>query len=204
MSGPPVSAWDDRFSGDSFVYGTEPNAFLAEEASRLAPGARVLCLGDGEGRNGVYLASLGHAVTSLDQSAVGLAKAARLAASRGLPLTTLHADLADWAGADAAWDAIVLVFCHLPEGLRRAVHRAVPRWLAPGGLVVLTAYRPEQVPLATGGPKDVALLPTLDEVLEDFSGLDPLVARAVERDVVEGTLHTGRAATLEVVARRAP
>ncbi|MBL8721192.1 MAG: class I SAM-dependent methyltransferase [Myxococcales bacterium] len=197
-----MSQWDSRFAADAFVYGEEPNEFLREECGRFAPQSRVLNIGDGEGRNGVFLAERGHHVTSLDLSAVGLAKAARLAAQRGVPLQTLHADLAEWRAGDGSFDVVVSVFCHVPRALRRTVHADLARVLAPGGLFVLTAYRPEQLSFGTGGPKDLDLLFPLAELREELSGLELLVAREVERDVVEGTLHTGRAATVEVVARR--
>lgn len=88
-----MSEWNDRYRTDEFVFGTAPNDFLAEVASRIPPGS-VLCLGEGEGRNGVHLASLGYEVTGVDASDVGLAKARTLAAARGVALETVVANLA--------------------------------------------------------------------------------------------------------------
>ena len=120
--------WNERYRSDDYFYGTAPNEFLAASAALIPPGP-VLCLADGEGRNGVFLAARGHAVTAVDQSSVGLAKAARLAASRGVALHTVVADLADFAIAPGAWSAVVSMFVHLPQPLRREVHRrgAPPR-----------------------------------------------------------------------------
>lgn len=56
---PPVLRWDERYNGEDYLFGTEPNDFLVSVAPRLPTGA-VLCLADDEGRNGVYLAG-GHA-----------------------------------------------------------------------------------------------------------------------------------------------
>ncbi len=50
-------SWDDRYSDADYVYGTEPNSFLVEHASKLC--GPVLSLAEGEGRNAVYLATLG-------------------------------------------------------------------------------------------------------------------------------------------------
>ena len=75
--------WDERYSQPGFAYGTEPNEFLATAAYQI-PAGPVLTLGEGEGRNAAYLAGLGHRVVAVDQSEVGLAKARRLAADRGL------------------------------------------------------------------------------------------------------------------------
>ena len=72
--------WDQRYGRTDYVFGTAPNDFLAAVAPDLPPGP-VLCLAEGEGRNAVFLAARGHAVTAVDQSAVGLAKASALAHS---------------------------------------------------------------------------------------------------------------------------
>jgi hypothetical protein len=51
-----LARWEERFAAPGYLFGTEPNAFLAREARRIPPGSRVLCIADGEGRNGVWLA----------------------------------------------------------------------------------------------------------------------------------------------------
>jgi len=194
--------WDKRYSeAEGFVFGTKPNAFLAEMAAQI-PSGPVLCLGEGEGRNAVHLATLGHAVTAVDQSAVGMAKARKLAASHGVEIATEVVDLAVAAIEPGRWFGIVSIFVHLPAELRRKVHAKVVRGLKPGGVFILEAYTPAQLAFDTGGPKDAALLMTLSALREELVGLDLLVAREIEREVVEGGGHTGRAAVVQVVARR--
>ncbi len=203
-SGPDAaqrSMWDDRFDTAEYVYGTAPNDFLVEAAALIPPGP-VLSLAEGEGRNAVYLAERGHPVTAVDASAVGLAKAERLAAARGVAITTVHADLATWPIAPGAWSGIVSVFCHLPPAVRAPLHAAVAQGLAAGGVFVCEAYTPAQLAFGTGGPRDVALLVTLDALRAELAGLELLVAREVERDLHEGALHQGRSAVVQVVARR--
>jgi SAM-dependent methyltransferase len=85
-------SWDERYAEDGFAFGTEPNDFLREVADQL-PVGRTLCIGDGEGRNGVFLAELGHTVTTIDLSPVGVLKARRLAAERGVTIDAHVADL---------------------------------------------------------------------------------------------------------------
>lgn len=201
---PSVGAqWDSRFSAEDYVYGTRPNDFLVEVTPQLPPApARILSLGEGEGRNGVYLASRGYQVTGVDASAVGLLKAERLAAERGVSLTTVVTDLADFTVTPGAWDGVVAIFCHLPMPLRRAVHRAVVEGLRPGGVFVLEAYTPAQLALKTGGPPMRELLYTAEELREDLSGLELPILRECERDVVEGRLHKGRAAVVQVLGRK--
>jgi len=194
--------WDERYAGDDYAFGTEPNDFLRDHASSI-PAGKILCLGEGEGRNATFLASLGHAISAIDQSPVGLAKARALAASRGVgdKLETIVADLADYEPAAGAFAGVVSIFCHLPAPLRTIVHTRARRALAPGGVIVLEAYTPAQLAFTTGGPKDPAMLYSIDELRADFAGFEILVGRELERDVSEGARHTGRAAVVQLVAR---
>lgn len=197
----PHDFWDQRFAEDGYAYGSEPNDFVREAADRIPPGP-VLCLAEGQGRNAVYLAGRGHEVTAMDQSPVGLARAEALARERGVRLTTVAADLAVFVIEPAHWQGIVSVFAHLPPPLRRRVHRAVAEGLAPGGVFVLEAYAPRQLEFGTGGPDDPERLAGVATLVEELAGLECEIAREVERDVIEGRYHTGRAATVQIVARR--
>lgn len=198
-----ASFWNERYAAEHYVYGDKPNDYVAELAALIPRGGPVLCLAEGEGRNAVHIASLGHAVTAVDQSEVGLAKARRLAAERGVKIETVCADLTSYEIATCVWAGIVLAFAHLPELARRAMHRRAAAGLLPGGVIILEAYTPAQIALATGGPKDPALTMTLGELREDFAGLEFLVARELEREVLEGAFHTGRGAVVQIAARKA-
>lgn len=198
---PDPSFWNDRYGGPDYFYGTAPNDFLVSVAAQI-PAGPVLCLAEGEGRNAIFLASRGHAVTAVDQSEAGLAKARALASSRGLPLTTVAADLAHYEIPARAWAGIVAIFMHLPPPLRRAVLARAAAGLKPGGVFIMEAYTPAQLGRGTGGPREVALLPTLAALQAEFGDMEWLVARELERDVREGAGHTGMAAVVQVVARR--
>jgi len=200
---PEREFWERRYAEPAYAYGTEPNGFLVEVAGRIPPGP-VLCLAEGEGRNAVWLAGRGHAATAVDASAAGLAKAGALAHARGVRIETIAADLGSFTIEPGAWSAVVAIFAHLPPPLRRAVHRAASLGLQTGGVFVLEAFTPRQLALGTGGPQKPELLYTLDELLGDLAGLEIEIGREVERDVVEGLYHTGRAAVVQVLARRAP
>ncbi|MBS0374083.1 MAG: class I SAM-dependent methyltransferase [Proteobacteria bacterium] len=194
--------WDQKYGGADFFYGTEPNDFLREHAARLPPGGRVLSLGEGEGRNAVFLAALGLEVTALDASSVGLAKAGRLAADRGVRLRTQLASLEDYAFEAGAWDAIVSIWCHLPPPLRRRVHASIATALRPGGVFLLEAYTPGQLALGTGGPREAELLLTAAELRAEIGPLEPEHLGELEREVHEGTGHRGRSAVVQLLARR--
>lgn len=166
-----MTFWDQAFDSPHYKYGTEPNAFLREQAHRLPPAARVLVPGDGEGRNGVWLAAQGHDVLSVDASAVGLDKARELARQRGVALQTLQADLTAWTPEPASCDAVVLTYVHLPSQVRPTIHRRLARALRPGGWLLLEAFHPGQLAFASGGPRDVDMLYTLAALRNDFAGL---------------------------------
>jgi SAM-dependent methyltransferase len=194
--------WDERYAQSGFIYGTEPNEFLASVADRIPPGP-VLTLAEGEGRNSLFLAGLCYEVTAVDQSEVGLAKARRLAEERGLKIATQQADLAEYVIGPGAWTGIASIFCHLPKSIRVPLHAAVVRGLRPGGVFILEAYTPQQVGRGTGGPQSIELLASLDDLKRELAGLEFLHAQELEREVREGQYHTGLASVVQIVARRA-
>lgn len=193
--------WNDRYGREEFVYGTAPNDFIAAMAAWIPTGP-VLCLAEGEGRNAVFLAARGHAVTAVDQSAAGLAKAQRLAAARGVAIATIVADLAAFTIEPAAWSGVVTTFGHLPSALRRTVYAAAVRGLRSGGVFLLEAYTPAQLAHDTGGPKDRDLLMTADALRAELTGLRFEVLHEIERHVAEGPGHTGRGAVVQVCGVR--
>jgi len=196
-----MNKWDKTFESEDFVYGTSPNDFLAEHA-HLIPKGNVLCIADGEGRNGVHLATLGHRVVSLDSSQVGLTKALKLAEQKGVTIEALLQDLADYAFPENEFSGIVSIFCHLPQPLRSQVYRQIAQSLKPGGVLIVEAYTPAQLKHGTGGPPNEELLVTLESLLPDLDGLDLRIAREIERDVIEGHLHTGKAAVVQLIAKK--
>ncbi len=202
--------WDDRYASDEYRFGTKPNRFLIECVSRLYPGihagshtGRVLSLGEGEGRNAVYLAGMGFDVTAIDQSVVGLAKAQRLAAQRGVSITTITADLNEYVIQPAAWDLVIDFFCHMPAPERSLMHRRVIEGLKPGGAYILEIFTPAQLDLATGGPKTRDLVMTLEDARRELAGLNLRVARELTRPRDEDDPSTPLLAVLQVLGIRA-
>lgn len=196
-----ANTWDERYATTHYLYGTEPNDFIASMAERI-PAGPVLCLAEGEGRNAVFLAGRGHPVTAVDASATGLVKAQALAAARGVTITTQVHDLSEYAIEPGAWAGIVSTWAHLPPPVRRTVHAQVVAGLRPGGVFLLEAYTPAQLAFGTGGPKTPDLCMTLAGLHEELAGLEFVIGRECERDVLEGTGHTGHAAVVQVCARK--
>ncbi|KAJ3286801.1 hypothetical protein HDU79_006195 [Rhizoclosmatium sp. JEL0117] len=184
--------WDTRYNpGTGFLYGTAPNDFLASQVSRLPRCSRVLSLGEGEGRNAVFLAKLGHTVHCIDLSKVGLEKAALLATENGV-------------GERVTTEVVDLDKCHLPSELEKRVLGMAAKALKTGGLVILEHYSPKNIGRGTGGPQDADLCidpVALKNVLAEV-GLKIVSLGDVEREVSEGKMHQGMSATVQLVAQK--
>jgi len=195
--------WNEKFANTEYAYGTEPNDFLVSAVTKLKRGA-TLSLAEGEGRNAVWLAQQGFTVSAIEQSQKGVAKTLRLALQRGVIVMAERGELETFHIQPNSWDLVVSIFAHTPQELRRKLHRQVVAGLKPGGVFVLEAYTPAQIANNTGGPKDASLMPTAEQLRSELAGLVFDRIEEVEREVVEGSLHTGTAHVVQVVAHRAP
>lgn len=195
--------WDSRFNVPEFMYGKEPNDFLKSIASQLRPQSRILSLGEGEGRNAVFLAKLGHDVTAVDISSVGLKKAQQLAAEAAVKITTLVADITQFPIELSSWDVIVSMWLHLPSVQRQELYKkSVVPGLVSGGFFILEAYTPEQLRYGTGGPSEVDLCVTLKELKTDLVGLEIIQGKEIIRSVNEGQLHNGTSAVVQLLGKK--
>jgi len=194
--------WDERYSTFKHYYGVEPNDFLASQAQRIKPAGKVLCLADGEGRNGVWLAKQGFDVTSMDYSPVALRHAQSLAIEEGVNLRTEQGDLSTWDMGAGSWDCIVSIWVHLPPDMRRSVHSRIAQALKPGGLLILEAYNPRQLDYGTGGPQDASFLMTSAGLSDELTDLDLVLNQELEREIGEGVGHSGTSAVVQVIGVR--
>lgn len=198
-----MSFWDERYQGEAYLFGEAPNAFLARQAHRLAPGQTALAVADGEGRNGVWLAQQGLSVLSADGSPVAQAKAARLAEARGVSLDLQQVDLAAWDWPRGRFDLVAAIFIQFagPE-LRAEIFENMKRALKPGGLILLEGYRPEQIAYGTGGPRTPENLYTEAMLREAFADFEILELAAYDAVIEEGAGHSGQSALIDLVARK--
>jgi len=193
--------WEERYGVGHYVYGTEPNGFLRDSVS-LLPMGDVLCLAEGEGRNAVFLATTGRRVSSVDLTEAGVAKTLRLAEAAQVSVDAVVGDLADYDLGVDRWDAIVSIFAHVPSPVRVDLHRRVAASLRPGGVFLLEAYTPDQIGRGTGGPGSPDLMMTIEGLRVELEPLEFVHADEREREIVEGTHHTGVGSVVQVIARR--
>ncbi len=191
--------WNERYDTKDYIYGEEPNAFLAANFQKI-PKGKVLCIAEGEGRNAVFLARQGYQVTAVDQSDVGLEKAKKLAAKHGVNIHCIHADLERFDLGTNQWDGIVSIFCHVPQQLRESLHRKLTQALKRGGIFLLESYTPRQLDYGTGGPPVAELMMSKAALEQELAGLQIDYLEELERDVIEGSHHTGRGAVVQAIA----
>ncbi len=194
--------WEQRYGADEYAYGVEPNAFLVDQAGQLAPQSKLLVVGDGEGRNGVWLAGQGMQVTSVDYSAEGVKKSQALAAQRGVNVNAICADLTAWAWPEGEFDAVAAIFVHFPSSIRAQLHAAMLKALKPGGLLILEGFHKDQLNYESGGPPNEDMLYTTDMLRGDVKDTDIILLEQGVTMLDEGRFHSGDGAVVRLVAER--
>jgi len=201
MSDKHANKWDNRYDEDRFFYGEEPNYYVARELPRL-PEGRGLFLAEGEGRNAVFAAGLGHEVVAIDSSVVGRRKALELAERAGVTLEYRTEDLLEGDWPSGNWDFVVLCFVHLPPEAMAEVHGRVAACLKPGGTLILQSFSQQQFGRDSGGPPRLEWLHELDIVREQFPGLVWAHLEEDEVELRESVGHSGMAWVIEGRALR--
>jgi len=198
-----MSIWDERYAGEDYLFGTEPNEFLASQRHLLEPGMHCLAVADGEGRNGVWLAQQGLRVLSVEASAVALKKAKKLAQQRGVSIDFEQADLAHWPWDEHRFDVVAAIFIQFaPPALRAQMFAGIKRCLKPGGLLLLQGYTPRQLEYGTGGPPHAENLYTEALLRDAFGDMHILHLREHDDIIGEGSGHSGMSALIDLVARK--
>ena len=194
--------WDERFSIEDYLFGAEPAQALVKLEHYLIPQGDTLVIADGEGRNSVYLASKGFKVTATDASTVANIKARALAASQNVEVDYQVEDFFDIDWSAKQYDNIVGIFFQfIPPDKIKQVLTTLRTTIKKGGTLLIHGYTPQQIELATGGPKDVSLMYT-KELFEDmFENVEILVNNEYQMQLTEGSGHNGPSALIDFVAQ---
>lgn len=193
--------WDERYSTDVYIYGTQPNGFLSSKFYAL-PKGKILSLAEGEGRNAVFLAKQGYSVTAVDSSSIGLRKAQKLAEDNGVVIECVHADLTEFEFGENCWDGIISIFCPLPSELRADVYKKVESSLRTGGVFLTESYTPRQIEYGTGGGNCIDTMQSKESLARELKNLHFSHLVEVEREVIEGIYHTGMASVVQAIGLR--
>lgn len=194
--------WDERYAQEDYVYGEMPNEFFREQLIGLHPG-NLLLPGEGEGRNAVWAARNGWKVTAVDYSVQACVKATALAERHQLTsINYLIGDITEYTFPENTFRCIALIFVHLEPKQRALFHETMCRSLAPGGLLILEAFTPEQLNYDSGGPRKPEMLYTTEMLSNDFQSLDLKLLQTTKPLLNEGPYHSGLASTVRMSATK--
>ena len=191
--------WETRYRVPGYIFGQEPNYFLAACKRLLPKSGTALAVADGEGRNGVWLAERGLDVVSLDFSPSAQAKASALARERGVSMKIECGDVHNWDYPEDAFDVVCEIFTQFSTPAERARKWAgMKKALKPEGLLLLIGYTPKQLQHGTGGPKEIEQLYTRALLEKTFGGFRDLTIVEEELDMHEGASHAGLSAVIHL------
>ena len=198
--------WNDRYSKAAFAYGEEPNNYLKEQLEKLHPGS-ILFPAEGEGRNAVFAARLGWTVAAFDISEEGKIKALRLAASHNVVFDYQVGELQGLHYQPEQFDAIALIYAHFPSGIKSLYHKTLDTYLRRGGTVIFEAFSKKHIGYMAadenmGGPKDIAMLFSIEEIQSDFVGYEIMELTETAIELNEGAFHNGKGSVIRFFGRK--
>lgn len=182
--------WNRLYEEKELVWSAEPNVFLVEEVADLPPG-RALDLGAGEGRNAIWLAEQGWRVTAVDFARSGLDKARRIAASHGVEVDFVQADLTEYRPQAASFDLVLALYLHLPWPEMEGVLDRAREAIAPGGTVLVIGHDRTNLERGYGGPQRPEVLYTAADIVARLGGLEIVSSGTRVRTIEVGgrTVH---------------
>jgi SAM-dependent methyltransferase len=198
-----AETWNKRYDQSGFLFGTEPNAYLASHLELFIAGKSALAVADGEGRNSVWLARQGLNVDAFDISPVGVEKAKDLAKASGVAVNFNVCDCDSWAWKPHAYDYVIAIFVQFADpDMRQRLFANMIKTLKPGGVLILQGYTPKQLDYKTGGPPCADHLYTDSLLQSAFRDLEIIELRSYEAEITEGEQHRGLSALIGMVARK--
>lgn len=187
----PADFWNERYAQKDYVYGTQPNVFFKEQLDRLKAG-KLLLPAEGEGRNAVYAASQGWDVVAFDISKSGKEKATQLSAAQKVSINYQVTGVLDFK-TDIKFDVIGFCYTHFPIEIRKEAFQHLLKFLKPNGTVIFEAFAKAQLGKPSGGPKNIEMLFSIEEVKDEFSEIEFKILKEETIQLAEGNYHKGQA-----------
>ena len=192
--------WDKRYSDSEYAYGEEPNEYFRQKLELLKPG-KLLLPAEGEGRNAVYAASKGWEVTAVDSSSEGQSKALNLALKKSVEIKYIVSPLEEFVFPENTFDAVALIYGHFKSDLRKQIHISILKSLKAEGHLIMEVFSKEQLQNPSGGPKNIDMLNSLDEIRSDFEQLKIIELKETTIDLKEGQYHKGEAKVIRLFGK---
>lgn len=193
--------WNERYANPEFAYGTNPNEFLKEQLSQIHDKGTILFPAEGEGRNAVYAAKLGWETYAFDTSVEGKKKALQLAENSNVQIDYETAGYESF-NPKIQFDIVCLIYAHVPPHQRKEYYQKCIGWLKPNGIIILEGFSKNQLGLASGGPKDAAFLYSVDELKNEFEGLQFSMLEEQFIELNEGEFHHGKASVIRMIGSK--
>jgi 2-polyprenyl-3-methyl-5-hydroxy-6-metoxy-1,4-benzoquinol methylase len=201
-----IDRWNDRYSKEEFAYGEHPNNYFKEQLEKLPIGS-ILFPAEGEGRNAVFAARMGWTVSAFDISVEGKNKAMRLAAVNKVTVDYQVGELQTLHYNPEQFDAIALIYAHFPADIKSSYHKTLDKYLSKKGTVIFEAFSKRHVDYIAmnekvGGPKDISMLYSIDELKSDFANYEVIELIEKEIELSEGLFHNGKGSVIRFVGRK--
>lgn len=198
--------WNERYKDSNYAYGESPNVYFAHCIKQLTPG-KLLLPADGEGRNGVFAAALNWDVEAFDISEEGRNKALQLAEKHNTTISYTIADFNSVILPSQEYDAVGLIYAHLHDSSRKAIHHKIASSLKKKGHIIIEAFSKANLDFVNknpkvGGPRDSAMLYDLEEIKADFSDFTWLEAYETTTILNEGEFHCGEGAVVRLFGEK--
>lgn len=198
--------WDERYRQNDYAYGKNPNEYLKNKLGELEPGS-ILFPAEGEGRNAVFAAKNGWKVWAFDVSVEGKKKALNLAEEEGVEIDYHITPLGRQGYDKNQFDAIALVYAHLPPEERKDYFKFFTYILKNCGKIIFEGFSKKHVEYQdkcpdVGGPKEEKMLFSEKEIREAFPDLDFLEFYEGEIELDEGKFHKGKGWVIRFVAQK--
>jgi 2-polyprenyl-3-methyl-5-hydroxy-6-metoxy-1,4-benzoquinol methylase len=198
--------WDNRYEAAAFAYGETANNYLTEQLPNFEKG-KILFPAEGEGRNAVYAAKLGWDVYAFDLSIEGKKKAEILAAKNNISIHYQVGEFAAITFEENYFDAIALIYAHFSAETKSDYHKQLTKYLKPNGIVIFEAFNKKHLEYNSinekvGGPKDLGMLFSIEEIQNDFSDFEIIELKETEVELKEGLYHNGKGSVIRFVGRK--
>jgi len=194
--------WDERFSVEGYVYGTEPNKFFKEQLMKINPVGRLLLPAEGEGRNAVFAAKLGWKVDAFDQSKVARQKAMKLSKVNDVKIDYFITQLEDFIPHKNYYDCAAIIFVHVPTESRSIFYKKIIESLKPKGKIIIELFSKNQLGKNSGGPQDTNMLASVEEIRTDFREIKTELLAEENIYLEEGAKHSGNASVIRFIGEK--
>jgi len=199
--------WNSRYSNEDYAYGKEPNSFFKHVLDKFELKGKIILPAEGEGRNAVYAAKKGLSVYAFDISEQGMKKANRLAKSEKVKIHYEVNNFLDDRLLDQLYDCAALIYAHFPAHSSAEYHKRLGELIKPNGILILEGFSKNHLELQKdnpniGGPKNIEMLFSLDQIKRDFSSFEIIKLEETEVDLQEGKFHNGKGIVIRFIGRK--